>query len=72
MDEPRIKILSEIRDVETIASGRGVYIMYIIDEDLSELDGYLYPASMLVPVELPEGTKQGLMAVDRTLGVERK
>lgn len=35
----------------------------IIDEDLSEPDGYLYPASMFVPVELPEEVKQVLMDV---------
>ncbi|RMD71890.1 MAG: hypothetical protein D6819_00375, partial [Gammaproteobacteria bacterium] len=32
----------------------------IVDEDLSEPDGYLYPASMFVPVELPEEAKQVL------------
>ena len=35
----------------------------IVDEDLSEPDGYLYPASMFVPVELPERAKQVLMAM---------
>ncbi|MDQ7065554.1 MAG: hypothetical protein Q9P90_15055 [candidate division KSB1 bacterium] len=35
----------------------------IIDEDLSEPEGYLYPASMFVPVELPEEAKRVLMAV---------
>lgn len=34
----------------------------IVDEDLSEPDGYLYPASMFVPVQLPEEAKQALMA----------
>jgi len=37
-------------------------MLRIIDEDPSELDGYLYPASMFVPVELPEEAKQALMA----------
>ena len=37
----------------------------IVDEDLSEPDGYLYPASMFVPVELPEKAKQVLMTVGR-------
>ncbi|HIE12806.1 MAG TPA: hypothetical protein EYP63_05195 [Desulfotomaculum sp.] len=37
-------------------------MLRIIDEDLSEPDGYLYPASMFVPVELPEEAKQVLMA----------
>ena len=26
----------------------------IVDEDITEPDGYLYPASIFVPVELPE------------------
>ncbi len=36
-------------------------MLRIIDEDTSELDGYLYPASMFVAVELPEVAKQVLM-----------
>ena len=36
----------------------------IIDEDLSEPDGYLYPASRFLPVELPEEAKRVLMAVE--------
>ena len=38
-------------------------MLRIIDEDLSEPGGYLYPASMFVPVELPEEAKRVLMAV---------
>lgn len=38
-------------------------MLRILDEDLSEPDGYLYPASMFVPVELPEEAKRALMAV---------
>ncbi len=38
-------------------------MLRIIDEDLSEPDGYLYPASMFVPVELPEKAKRVLMTV---------
>ena len=34
----------------------------IIDEDTSELDGYIYPSSMFVPVELPDAAKQVLLA----------
>ena len=34
----------------------------IIDEDTTESDGYLYPASLFVPVELPEEAKQALIA----------
>lgn len=35
-------------------------LLRVLDEDKSEPDGYLYPASMFVPVELPEVAKQAL------------
>ena len=38
-------------------------MLRIIDEDLSDPEGYLYPASMFVPLELPEEAKRVLMAV---------
>ena len=34
----------------------------IIDEDRSELDGYLYPSSLFVPINLPEVAAKALMA----------
>ena len=34
----------------------------IIDEDKSELDGYLYPSSIFVPIDLPEVAEKALMA----------
>jgi hypothetical protein len=34
----------------------------VIDEDKSEPDGYLYPAGMFAPIELPVVAKQALMA----------
>ncbi len=37
-------------------------MLRVIDEDRSETDGYIYPASMFVPIELPEAAKQILMA----------
>lgn len=37
-------------------------MLRVIDEDSSEPEGYLYPASMFAPVELPEEAKQVLMA----------
>jgi hypothetical protein len=37
-------------------------MLRVIDEDKSEPDGYLYPASMFAPVELPEVAKQALTA----------
>jgi hypothetical protein len=37
-------------------------MLRIIDEDQSEPDGYLYPAEMFAPIELPEVAKRVLMA----------
>ena len=39
-------------------------MLRVIDEDKSEPDGYLYPASMFAPVELPEVAQQVLMTAD--------
>jgi len=33
----------------------------LIDEDKSEPDGYLYPASMFVPIELPEAAQRAII-----------
>ncbi len=40
-------------------------LVRVIDEDLSETDGYLYPASLFVSVELPEEARRALTAVLR-------
>lgn len=34
----------------------------IIDEDRSELDGYLYPSSLFVPIDLPDVVEKALRA----------
>ena len=36
-------------------------LLRVIDEDKSEPDGYLYPASMFAPIELPEVAERALM-----------
>jgi len=36
-------------------------MLRVIDEDRSETDGYVYPASMFAPIELPEVARQVLM-----------
>ncbi|MCD4727962.1 MAG: hypothetical protein K8R46_09890 [Pirellulales bacterium] len=38
-------------------------MLRVVDEDTSEPDGYLYPASIFAPIELPESAQQALMAV---------
>ncbi len=43
------------------ADAESHHLVRIIDEDRSEPDGYLYPASMFAPIELPEVAEQALM-----------
>lgn len=39
-------------------------LLRVIDEDRSEPDGYLYSASMFVPIELPDVAKRALSVTD--------
>jgi hypothetical protein len=39
-------------------------ILRIVDEDTCEPDGYVYPAWMFAPVELPEEARRVLASVD--------
>ena len=44
---------------------RGIHeLLRVIDEDRSEPDGYLYSASMFVPIELPDVAKRALSVAD--------
>lgn len=52
------KVYRTLPDAEAEAHGT----LRVLDEDKSEPDGYLYPASMFVPVELPEIARQALTA----------
>ena len=36
-------------------------MLRVIDEDKSEPDGYLYPASSFAPIELPKSAQRALM-----------
>jgi hypothetical protein len=38
------------------------HMLRVVDEDKSELDGYLYQDSMFAPVELPEVAERALLA----------
>ncbi len=40
---------------------KAIKMFRIIDEDRSEQDGYLYPMSMLAPINVPEATKKALL-----------
>ena len=52
------KVYRTLPDAEAEAHS----MLRVIDEDKSEPDGYLYPASMFVPIELPEAAKRALTA----------
>lgn len=36
-------------------------MLRVVDEDTSEPDGYLYPASIFAPIELPESAQRALV-----------
>ena len=52
------KVYRTLSDTEAEAHG----MLRVIDEDQSEPDGYLYPASMFAPIELPEVARRALTA----------
>jgi hypothetical protein len=39
-------------------------MLRVVDEDTSEPDGYLYPASIFAPIELPETVRRALAMAD--------
>ncbi len=54
------KVYPTLADPEAEAHG----MLRVLDEDTSEPDGYLYPASMFAPIELPEAARLVLTSVD--------
>jgi hypothetical protein len=52
------KVYRTIPDAEAEAHN----LLRVVDEDKSEPDGYLYPASVFAAIELPEIAKRALMA----------
>lgn len=52
------KVYRRIPDLEAEAHN----MVRIVDEDTSETDGYLYPASLFIPIELPQVAEQALIA----------
>jgi len=59
---PASLILGKVYRTLPDAKAETCNMLRIIDEDKSEPDGYLYPAAMFAPIELPEVAKQVLMA----------
>jgi len=59
---PASLILGKVYRVLPDAEAEAHKMLRVIDEDRSEPDGYLYPASMFAPIELPEVAQRALMA----------
>jgi len=51
------KVYRRLPDAEAEAHN----MLRVIDEDKSEPDGYLYPAAIFAPIELPEAAQRALM-----------
>jgi hypothetical protein len=59
---PASLILGKVYRTLPDAAAEEHNMLRIIDEDKSEPDGYLYPASMFASIELPEVAQRALMA----------
>jgi hypothetical protein len=58
---PASLILDKVYRTLPDASAESHNMIRVIDEDKSEPDGYLYPASMFAPIDLPEVAMQARM-----------
>jgi len=61
---PASLIVGKVYRTLSDAKAEAHSMLRVLDEDKSEPDGYLYPASMFAPIELPEVARQALTAAD--------
>ncbi len=61
---PASLIVGKVYRVLSGAEAEAPDLLRVLDEDKSESDGYLYPASMFVPIDLPEVAKQASTVMD--------
>ena len=61
---PASLILGKVYRTLPDAEAEAHNMLRVVDEDKSESDGYLYPASMFTPIELPEVAERALMAAE--------
>jgi hypothetical protein len=59
---PASLILGKVYRTLPDAEAESHNMLRVIDEDKSEADGYLYPASMFAPIELPKVAERALMS----------
>ena len=57
-------IVGKVYRILPNAEARAHNLLRVIDEDRSEPDGYLYSASMFVPIELPDVAKRALSVAE--------
>lgn len=57
-------VLGKVYRTLADSEAESLNMLRIVDEDSAERDGYLYPASMFVRIELPDAAKRALMASD--------
>jgi len=58
---PASLILGKVYRTVADAKAASHNMLRVLDEDKSEPDGYLYPASMFVPIVLPEEAERVLV-----------
>ena len=58
---PASLILGKVYRTVADAKAASHNMLRVLDEDKSEPDGYLYPASMFVPIALPEEVERVLV-----------
>jgi hypothetical protein len=63
-DNPASLILGKVYHRLPDAEAETHNMLRVVDEDTSEPDGYLYPASIFAPIELPESAQRALMTVN--------
>lgn len=52
------KVYRSLSDVEAEQHG----LLRVVDEDVTEAEGYLYPSSMFAPIDVPEVAQRVLLA----------
>jgi len=58
---PASLIVGKVYRTRPHSDAEGHDMLRVVDEDKSERDGYLYPAFIFAPIELPEAAERALM-----------
>ena len=63
-NNPASLILGKVYRVLPDREAEAHNMLRILDEDKSEPDGYLYPAPLFAPIDLPEVAERALMGAE--------